>query len=291
MTRYGYVFPFITIGPNRRLSLTSAIMPQALAEALGHSNATLEIRRLTILRATILEERRELAHFHAGGWENAAALTHRVPSDADFDWQQPDGIPYVETHITVLEGAGFLSPFPPAFYSVYYGSDAKTILSDNNLKYGDDRLATQFRVFRRLVVGYPACFVDPERDIGESLLLINPYLTQAIVFVELEGIATRRRLVVSPQQVYRVPLSDLLPEGMRCWQGAVSIDSKVRPSVYFLKHAHCDANVVSTLEHPSYYYANDSFVPATQRARLLFGRHVLKPLRIRLKRGLSAFST
>ena len=217
MSRYSYVYPFVTVGPSRQLDVMSALSPTELADALGNADTVVEVRRLLMHRATLVEERRSVLRLRQGVWDDSRGLAYRATAQERYDWQQPDGIPYVETHVVVLEGRGFLSPFPPAFYSVYSGAEAKSILSDNNLKYGDDRLATQFRAFRRLVVGYPACFVDSARDLGESLLLINPYLTAATVNVELEGVADRRRLSVEAQRILRVPLAD--------WPAAGSVDS------------------------------------------------------------------
>ena len=120
---------------------------------------------------------------------------------------------------------------------MYYGAGRKTFLNDNQLKYGDHVTTTQIRQFRTWVLGYPAAAMDRERDIDESIVLLNPFVRPVVVTISLAETEIAQRIKIAPLCGRRVALSALLPLEHNIWAGQIFVTGRSRLVVFFAKHA------------------------------------------------------
>src|SRR5687767_2230379 len=98
-----------------------------------------------------------------------------------FRWKDPSdtGEPahsYAEVHCTAADGrAIFSSKAPISLYAIFTKPGKKSFFSDPAYKYGSPTVIDQMAEFGQFVETYPVIHLDRKRDLGETLIFINPY--------------------------------------------------------------------------------------------------------------------
>lgn len=282
METFKYLFPLVSIAPPLGYRLNQVINANALVARTRGASARMEVNRAVILSGEEIITDNQIAVFENGRCLTPEVLAYRVDGADEFDWSRGDFVPYVETHISMLDDGEFTDPFFPAFYTIYSGVGRKTFFSDNVLKFGDTVAILQIRSFQSWVAGYPASAVDATHDIGESAIVINPFLRPALATLEFERREARPRFRVPPRSARRIDFVRCLGVDRVPWAGQVFVTSPTRLLVFFAKHSLKDPNNITTVEHPDLYRGEPTFEPATQRMRKILGRK-LKILRGRLR--------
>ncbi|HEY7608057.1 MAG TPA: hypothetical protein VIF14_02415 [Alphaproteobacteria bacterium] len=290
---FRFLFPQISVGPNTENDLIQTIPGDRLADLVGRKSFAILIERSVYARGRVLSTQRHEVAWNGAAWSDPGAFQFRLAAAPAFDWRDPANLAFLETGISMLSDGEFAAPDGLAFYSSYPAASGKTYFSDNALKYGERNVIATHLRFGVLVACYPNILIDLDRDITESILFLNPYRSTVSGTVELEGTAASRNVAIPTLSGLRFDLAEMLPRGSRAWQGTVFVTSKARPVLMFCKHSAAQPNVVTTMEHSLAYYADDVQVAATQRARALFGQHVLRRIeewrgrRAALKRALA----
>jgi hypothetical protein len=279
-----YLYPIITVGPNSVYSVVLDLPALDLAMLIEGRDADVEIVRKIVGRGTVFNETRHVARLRDRSWVDTTGFRFLAAADARFDWRDPDNLSFVETSISLSGDATFQAPDRLPFYSSYIAANEKGFFSDNALKYGDRNVIALFTEFQTLLTSYPTCRIDLSRDMTESVLLMNPYLSETLAYIEAEGTGRRVPVRVPALSGRRLDIAEFLPDGAPWW-GTVFVSSVARPISLFCKHSHRDPNIVTQLEHNLAYYSSRVEVPFTRKARLWFGRRVIKRLRHRRQRA------
>lgn len=289
---FRFLFPQISIGPNAVNDIVQTIPAFRVAELAGNAACTVRIERILAAGGAILAKHDCETSYANGAWSDPSAFDYKRAAGPAYDWRDPAKVAYLETSISMVSEGSFSHPDALGFYTAYPAAGGKTFFSDNVLKYGDRNVITTHLRYGTLVACYPTCRVDLDRDISESIIFFNPYRSSVSATVELEGTAINRNIAVPTHAGLRVDIAKLLPAGQRAWWGTVFVTSKARPIFLFCKHSASDPNVVTTVEHSLAFYSDDVQIAATQHARALFGKQVLRPLeamrnRAALRRSVS----
>lgn len=193
-----------------------------------------------------------------------------------------DAAGYLECGLKTEGGeAIFSSKLVLAFYSIYTAPGRKAFFSDNAYKYASPPTIAQIAEYRQYVDAYPVIRIDRDRDIGMSLILINPYLKAILARVTSFDGRHLKRLRVAPQSVLPVPLEQLLANDERRWKGQIQLTANNRLVTYIAWHSLADAKIISDLEHLDPFRGEATHVPATQQMRLVVGE-TLMGMRARL---------
>lgn len=214
------------------------------------------------------EEKRPLSF--SGGRPTGGDHGAFVWRDAAERWRGGTG--YLEVQFNALNGAPiFTSRRVLSFYAIYSKPGKKSFFSDNAYKFGAPAVINQIARFGRYVDGYPVVHLDRDRDLGETVTLINPYRRPVVVSISTHDSRRLERIRVPPMSARSVRLIDLLRADEREWFGHIQITASNRIITYNIKHSLADPTVISDHEHLDPYRAEPTHVPATQLARIQLG--------------------
>ncbi len=182
---------------------------------------------------------------------------------------------FVEMTFSSLYGKPvFLSKRPFAFYTVFSAVGKKSFLTDNTFKFGSPPVIDQIAMFGRFTDSYPIVHVDRMRDLGESLIVINPY-QQAILFQVVSHDDRKSRRVRIPARTARYfRLIELLEPDEIEWIGQIQITANNRLITFSVKHSLADPSIITTHEHLDPFRADPTHVPATQWLRNYIGERL-----------------
>lgn len=269
MSGYQYFIPQISVAPPDGYQLREELLTDAMAGLLNVGEAELAVER------RLFTDGREVGRYPSrlilqdGEWSGDGA-TFDLDSIDDGAWQKGESVGYVETHISLESPGLFASPFVPPNYRLYYGPARKTFFSDSALKYGNTVVIYQIQAFGQWVEGYPLAGVDREADIGESVVLINPFTRPATVRIDLVGIEKGTKVRVDPMHARRVPVADLIGDDPR-WHGQILVSGRARLITMFAKHSLADPCQITTVEHSDPYRGEPTHIPLTLRLRQSIG--------------------
>jgi hypothetical protein len=165
---------------------------------------------------------------------------------------------------------------PLSFYSVYSSPGKKSFLTDNSYKFGSPPVIDQIAKFGRYNDSYPIVHIDRTRDIGESLILINPY-RRAVVYqvVTKEGRKSpRRRLDPMTARYFR--FEELMPDDETNWITQIQLTASNRLLTFTVKHSIANPWLITTHEHLDPFRADPTHMPATQWLRNVIGERLQK---------------
>ena len=274
MSRYPYLLPLISISPPPGYRLMQSINVDGIGALLDRSDEVVTVSRTLLLGERQLDSQVEEIRYRDRRVTRPTA-PYLVEAVEENGWSAGGPLPYLETHV-MIEGDGqFTDQFVPPFYTVYGGADRKSFFSDNALKYGNTVTIHQIRAFGAWVEGYPLSMVDPQRDIDESLVLINPFLRPAVVDVTIEGREEKKRFRIDPQTGKRISLAEAFGIGDEGWGGQVYVSGKNRVVMYVAKHSLADPSRVTTVEHSNPYRGEPTHLPMTQVLRRRVGEALL----------------
>jgi len=270
MTSYSYLIPIITWLPAGYDC--TIVMPNTLI-ASSVTPAPVEVERFW----TAVCDGRQVA----GGSDIIKCEGKEVVSGPDEDviWRAADHPPlgadggYLEFGVRTAGGElSFCHHHLPSLYNVYSAPDRKSFFSCHTWKFGSPQVISQIARFGRYVDCYPVVRLDRRRNIGESLVLVNPY--QKAILAELSTNDGRKppRIRIEAKSVRRYPLDQLLRSDEQDWLGQLQITANNRVVTYMVKHALDDPSMITTVEHLDPFRADPTHVPATQWLRLEYGR-------------------
>lgn len=158
------------------------------------------------------------------------------------------------------------------FYSIYSKPGKKSFFSDNAYKFAAPPVINQIAAYQRFVDGYPVIHLDRDRDLGETVTLINPY--KKPVLVQIHTCDGRRpvRQRVPPLSARLVRLAGLLDPQERSWMGQIQLTANNRLVTYHVRHSLKDPQIISDHEHFDPYRGDPTHLPATQWLRQAVGR-------------------
>ncbi len=165
----------------------------------------------------------------------------------------------------------FVSKALPSFYNVYNAPGRKNFFACHSWKFGVPHAINQIARFGHYVDGYPHLHIDRRRDIGESLVLVNPY-RQAILARLLTHDGRRPpRQRVPALSVRRILLEELLKPGEEEWFGHLRLTANNRLVTTMVKHALSDPANITTIEHLDPFRADQTHAPLSRWVRLAYG--------------------
>lgn len=198
-----------------------------------------------------------------------------VWKDAGDDWNGETG--FLELTIqSPHKQAIFNSKRVIGFYSIYSKPGKKSFFSDNAYKMAAPPVINQIAAYGRYVDGYPVVHIDRDKDLGETLTLINPY--KKPVLVEVRTCKGRRlpRTRVAPHSAALIRMEKLLGSDERLWIGQIQVTANNRLVTYHLKHSLRDPRVISDHEHLDTYRGEATHLPATRWLRQAVGNLLLR---------------
>ncbi|MDP6953275.1 MAG: hypothetical protein QGF53_11020, partial [Alphaproteobacteria bacterium] len=247
MSGYQYFIPVISIAPPDGYRLHETVRVDAIAKQINTPEADLLIERRIFGGGEELQRHAARVQWRNGEWSG---------DDPDFDfdsideghWREGESIRFVETHVgldapegtasvaataAAFDGGsakrliGFAGAFLPPSYKIYHGHERKTFFSDNALKYGNTVVIYQIDAFGkapgyRWVEGCPLSCIDRSADIGESVVLINPFMRAATVRIDVSGVVKSHKIRVDPLHARRVAVADLVSDH-DSWMGQILV--------------------------------------------------------------------
>lgn len=239
----------------------SVIMPlQAIARLLPDRTGAI-VRSWTVFRdGAEVAAGEETISIEAGRPVGAPAseITWRGADRADW----PDDGGYLEFAVRTAEGA---PPFsvnkPPGFYNIYSAPGRKSCLACHTWKFGSPQVISQIAAFGRYVDAYPVIHIDRARDLGDSLVLINPYRKPILAQVLTSDGRRPKRLRVESMSARMVDLADLIAPEEQVWRGQIQLTANNRVMTHIVKHSLADPTRISMIEHLDPFRADPTHVP------------------------------
>lgn len=169
----------------------------------------------------------------------------------------------------------FLSRAVLSFYSNFYHKDKKSFLSDNAYKFGAPTTIAQMSVIKKYIDAYPTILIDKERDLGETLVFINPYkrkIKSKIISFDGREI---NNIIINSFSAKEILLSRFLKEKESNWEGHIQLTSTNRIITFNFKHSYKDKKIISDYEHLDPYRGDPTFVPITKFVRQKIGKYLI----------------
>ena len=125
--------------------------------------------------------------------------------------------------------------------------------------------------FGKFVDGHPLIHIDGNRDLGETIILINPY--QRPLVAEILGHDGRKmkKTRIDSHSARPIHLVDLLEDNEDEWIGQIQVTANNRVVAFNVKHSLADPTVISDHEHLDPFRAGPTGIPVTQVARQKVG--------------------
>lgn len=159
-----------------------------------------------------------------------------------------------------------------AFYSIYTKPGRKSFFSDNAYKYGAPPVISQIATFGMYVDGHPLIHLDRDRDLGESISLINPYKRPVVASIMTHDGRRLDKIKIPPLSARNARLVGLLKPGERAWFGQIQLTASNRLVTYNVKHSLHDPTVISDHEHLDPFRADPTHIPAFRALRQRVGK-------------------
>ncbi len=157
-------------------------------------------------------------------------------------------------------------------YTIYSKQGKKSFFSDNASKYGVPPVIDMVAKFGKFVDCHPLIHLDRERDLGESVTLINPYQRPLVTTIHSHDGRTLPRIRVDGHSTCSVRLIDLLKDDENEWLGQIQLTANNRVVAYNVKHSLRDPQIVSDHEHLDPFRADAAHMPASMVARRKIGK-------------------
>lgn len=265
---YSYLYPGInTLQPGYDCTITLPM--QRLVEKLRDGNGVVEYSCRVYFDGELETENTEQIHFHDGvAVDPPSTFIWRDPGDR---WGGEPG--FVETSFTAVDGSLiFAVKDSVTFYAIYSKPGKKSYFTDTAYRYASPPTIEQIAAFGRFVEMYPVVHLDRDRNLGETLTLLNPYKRPVLASIQAHDGRKLDRLRIPPNSARNIRLERLLRDDERAWMGQVQVTATNRLITYNVKHAMNDPTMITDHEHLDPFRSDPTHMPATQLARYKFGR-------------------
>jgi hypothetical protein len=157
------------------------------------------------------------------------------------------------------------------FYTIFYNENKKSFLSDNAYKYGSPAVINQMSTIKKYIDAYPTVTIDEKKDLGETLVLINPYPKKILVTLITNDGRSIQDICVNPKTSHEVNLFQLLGNEEKFWQGHIQIQAKYRIITFNYKHSFKNNKIISDYEHLDPFRGEPTSMPLFQLFRVKVG--------------------
>lgn len=183
-----------------------------------------------------------------------------------LEWRDPKDQAehaYAEVHFESVHGAKiFANNTPFSIYAVYSAPGKKSFFSDNSYKYGSPPIIDQMAMFGQFVETMTVINLDRGRDLGETLVFINPYKRAINVQVFASDGRSLPKFQVPPVSCKHVALAPIMADDPS-WRGHIQMTANNRLVAFHTKHSLRDPRVISDHEHLDPFRADDTHWPLT----------------------------
>lgn len=264
----GYLYSTISSLP-AGYDCTVPLPSARIAERLAGGSGEVEFCHRVLFDGDCVFEQTKRAVFRNGKAENPDEPF--VWRDAGGQWDGGTG--YLDLSVEAVDREPiFSSKAILDFYAIYSKPGKKSFFSDNAYKFGAPPIISQIAKFGRYVDAHPLIHLDRERDLGETITIINPYNKPVLVEIVAHDGRRLPRTRVAPRSAHNVRLADLLEPGEASWLGHIQLTANNRVVTYNVKHSLADPTIISDHEHLDPFRAEPTHMPATQMARFRFGQ-------------------
>jgi hypothetical protein len=267
--RNSFLIPIITwLPPGYDCTI---VMPNAaLAPQVRAAGGRAERYWKVMLGGCVVAEGSDEIEFRAGKVVSGPEDHVVWRGSARKDWPAAGGL--MEFGIRALDDAPlFTLRRLPSFYNVYSGLGRKSFLLCHAWKFGSPQVISQIARFGQYVDAYPVIHIDRARDLGDSLVLINPYRKAILARIVTQDRADLPRIRIDPMTVAMVSLADLVAPAAGEWMGQIQLTANNRLVTYIVKHSLADATAISTVEHLDPFRADPTHFPWFRSLRLWVG--------------------
>jgi hypothetical protein len=254
--------PVVTAPPPPGYTLRQLLPLDAIRAACAAEDETILVDRRLYGGGALLRRWESRLELRNGTWADEAPARFELESPVDAaQWRDGASLPFLETLLVAERGPGFRSMFAPSFYTVFDSDLFKSFFNDNALKYANTVVIRQIEAFKAWVEGYPACEIDRARDLGQSVILINPHERPAVVSVALEGLEKPRKVKIEAMSAARVDFAGMLGPETQAWRGEAFVWGPNRVNMFFIYHGLAEPHAIVTMEHSEVYRGEHGYVP------------------------------
>lgn len=264
-----YLVPIISWLP-KGFSCTFVMPPSALIDYLRSEGGEIE-QFWRILaggevinegKSSIIIRERKVVSAPEQSYVSEQALENGWPDDGgilEFGLRSPNNEPV------------FTRTTHPSFYTVYSSPNDKGFITCHRRKFGSPPVISQIATFGKYVDAYPIIHIDRKRNLGDSIVLVNPYKNPALAqFLSSDGQRPKRKNVPA-MSALKVDLAELLAANQDEWIGQIQLTASNRLITYIVKHALSDPNTISSVEHLDPFRSDPTHIPVTLWLRAQFG--------------------
>lgn len=196
--------------------------------------------------------------FHIEQFERGKSASHEafeiavakgIPAQAIVDRRfAADELSYVEISITA-ERPYFRKILLEHVYSIVERPDGGNFNLIGAFKFSDRVIINLMRRIGQFCLVHPAHFVAKARNIGNSVLIINPFDGPILArLATAKGRDLKRR--IAPHQATMIPLQELIDDD--CWTCVLYTGNNRYPA-WDVRHVYDDPSRVNRIDHLEYY--------------------------------------
>lgn len=270
---YSQILPqivFLPLGYNSKIMINT----QSIYERLKpHSETEVEFSFKCFRDGSSFEEKNENIVFSNFSNKQHKDLEFEIKDQSDLGFSSPG---FLEISINSKKNLPIFSSRSlsgVSNYTVYYKNKKKSFLLDPAYKVGSPPVIQQFAIHKMYLDAYPIIDINIEKDLGESLVFINPYPKPILAKVVTMDGREIKLIKVNALTCKQINLRDLFKnKDENEWKGHIQITANNRVIVYNLKHSFINSQIISDVEHLDPYRGELNFLPLTQAMRVFLGK-------------------
>jgi hypothetical protein len=267
--RSNFLIPIIVWLP-RGYELTIVSSRERVEKSMPGWSGQIERYAQVVCAGKVLEESALTADVVDGKIVSDWPDSYSYAAGKNPDWPADGG--FLEFGIrSVDDSPAFSTKQLPGAYNLYTGDGVKSFIMCQTWKFGSPQVITQIAALGRYVDAYSVIHIDFDKDLGDSLVLINPYLKPIVAEIVALGHQKLPRIRIAPLTVKRIDLATLVPEGARAWQGAIQLSANNRLVTQIVKHSAKNPDTLTTVEHLDPFRGDPTHMPAFQTLRNVVG--------------------
>ena len=270
---FKYLIPNVTIAPPLGFAVTDVYPIHHLRRAMQSGDGRVHLSWSLVQDGAVREERAVALDFVDGECRNPQDAVFRYEERERADWLGGESVGYLETRVWLEDESWFRRRNILQNYTVYSSPERKTFVSPQAFKFSNPQVVEQIRAYGQWVEGYPACRVDPERDIDLSLVLINAYERPTLVTLQAPDLNYSRRIRTPALTAVRVSLGDCLSGQPTPWTGQIYVSGPNRTPCFMIHHSRRDPLEIGKLEHLDPYRGETAW---TSFSRAIHEHRVLR---------------
>lgn len=264
-----FLIPIVTWLP-KGYACTIVMPPQALVNVVRPEGGVAEQYWRVSAGGNVVDEGSERIVFGHRAVESAPRQWMTSRAAQATDWPVDGG--FLEYGVRAVDDAPlFIGRRLPSFYNIYSGDGRKGFVTCHTWKFGSPQVISQIARFGRYVDAYSVIHIDRRRDLGDSLILVNPYKKPVLAQLLPSDGQRPARQRIPAMGVRRLDLAALLADRREEWIGQVQLTANNRLITYIVKHSLADSSIISAVEHLDPFRADPTHMPGFQWLRNQYG--------------------